>query len=85
VVLPPIESKAASMPPVSSPGNVHDTSWLKKREKPSQATQSRAQRPVESEVHATDRPRPYCHCARSGSSRAVTSTVWAAALAVVPL
>ena len=83
--LAPGRSNTASMPPVSSPGNVHDTSWLKKREKPSQPTQSRAQRPVESEVQATDRPRPYCHCARSGSSRAVTRTVCAAALAVVPL
>ena len=73
------------MPPVSSPGNVHATSWLKNFENPSQPTQSFAQRPVESDVQATDRPSPYCHWARSGSSRAVTSTVWAAALAVVPL
>ena len=58
---------------------------LKNRANPSQATQSRAQRPVESDVHATDRPSPYCHWARSGSSRAVTSTVCAAGLAVVPL
>ena len=67
------------------PGTSSDTSWLKNREKPSQPTQSFAQRPVESDVQATDRPRPYCHWARSGSSRAVTSTVCAAGLAVVPL
>src|SRR5262245_61089520 len=73
------------MPPVSSPGNVHDTSWLKKREKPVQPSQSRAQRPVESDVHATDRPRPYCHCARTGSSREETNTSCAADLIVVPL
>ena len=75
----------ASIPPVSSPGNVQPTSWLKNLEKPSQPTQAFAQRPVESDVQATARPRPNCHWARSGSSRAVTSTVWAAALAVVPL
>ncbi len=73
------------MPPLSSPGNVQATSWLKKREKPLQPTQLLAQRPVESEVQATARPSPYCHCASSGSSRSVTSTVWAAGLAVVPL
>ena len=73
------------MPPLSSPGNVQPTIWLKNCENPLQPIQLFAQRPVESEVHATDRPRPYCHCARSGSSRAVTSTVWAAGLAVVPL
>ena len=81
----PSVTNVASIPPVSSPGNVHDTSWLKNLEKPSQASQLFAQRPVESDVQATDRPRPYCHWARSGSSRAVTRTVWAAALAVVPL
>ena len=77
--------KVASIPPVSSPGNVHDTSWLKNFVNPVQPTQPFAQRPVESDVHATDRPSPYCHWARSGSSRGVTRTVWAAALAVVPL
>ena len=41
------------MPPASSPGNVQPTSWLKNFENPGQATQLRAQRPVESEVHAT--------------------------------
>ena len=81
----PSVTKEASIPPVSSPGNVHETSWLKNFEKPSQPSQLFAQRPVESDVHATDRPRPYCHWARSGSSRAVTSTVCAAAFAVVPL
>ncbi len=73
------------MPPVSSPGKVQLTSWLKNRLKPVQPTQFLAQRPVESEVQATARPRPYCHWARSGSSRAVTSTPWAAGLIVVPL
>ncbi len=73
------------MPSVSSPGNVQLTSWLKNREKPFQPSQFLAQRPVESDVQATDRPRPYCHWARSGSSRPVTRTVWAAGLAVVPL
>ena len=63
------------MPPVSSPGNVQRTSWVKKRSKPCQPTQSLAQRPVASDVQATDRPRPYCHWARSGSSRPVTRTV----------
>ena len=81
----PSDTKLASMPPVSSPGNVHDTSWLKNFENPFQPIQLFAQRPVESEVQATDRPSPYCHWARRGSSRAVTRTVWAAALAVVPL
>ena len=83
--MPSFESKRASMPSVSSPGNVQLTSWEKKRLNPAQGSQSLAHRPVESDVHATDRPRPYCHWARSGSSRAVTSTVWAAGLAVVPL
>ena len=73
------------MPPVSSPGNVQLTSWLKNRLNPLQPTQSFAQRPVESDVHATDRPRPYCQEARSGSSRAVTRMLWAAGLMVVPL
>ena len=41
----PVVSKVASMPPVSSPGNVHDTSWLKNRLNPLQPTQSLAQRP----------------------------------------
>ena len=81
----PVVSKVASMPPVSSPGNVHDTSWLKNRLNPLQPTQSLAHLPVVSEVHATDRPSPYCHCARSGSSREVTSTFCAADLMVVPL
>ena len=83
--MPPVVSKVASMPPVSSPGNVQLTIWLKNRLKPFQPTQSFAQRPVESDVQATDRPSPYCHDARSGSSRAVTSTLWAADLMVVPL
>ena len=73
------------MPPVSSPGNVHETSWLKNFVKPFQPTQFFAQRPVESDVHATDRPSPYCHCASSGSSRGETSTCCAADLTVVPL
>ena len=73
------------MPPVSSPGKVQLTSWLKNRLNPLQPTQSFAQRPVESDVQATERPSPYCHDARSGSSRAVTSTLWAADLMVVPL
>jgi hypothetical protein len=73
------------MPPLSSPGNVQPTIWLKNRLKSCQPIQDFAQRPVESEVHATARPSPYCHWARSGSSRAVTSTVWAADFAVVPL
>ena len=73
------------MPPLSSPGNVQPTSWLKNFENPCQRTQFFAQRPVESDVQAIERPRPYCHWARSGSSRAVTSTVCAAGLAVVPL
>ena len=73
------------MPAVSSPGNVQPTSWLKNFENACQPTQFFAHFPVASEVHATDRPRPYCHCASSGSSRAVTNTVWAAGLAVVPL
>ena len=81
----PSVSKRASMPSVSSPGNVQLTSCEKNRLNPLQPSQSLAQRPVESEVHATDRPRPYCHWARSGSSRAVTRTVCAADLAVVPL
>ena len=84
MVLPSV-TKLASIPPDSSPGNVQLTSWLKNRLKPFQPTQSAAHRPVESEVHATERPRPYCHWARSGSSRALTSTVCAADLAVVPL
>ena len=62
------------MPSVSSPGNVQPTSWLKNLAKSGQASQFLAQRPVESDVQATDRPRPYCHWARSGSWRAVTST-----------
>ena len=49
----------ASIPPVSSPGNVQDTSWLKNFENPVQPIQPLAQRPVESDVHATDRPKPY--------------------------
>ena len=73
------------MPPVSSPGNVQPTSWLKNFVKPGQAIQFLAQRPVESDVHATDRPRPYCHWARSGSSRGETRTSCAADLIVVPL
>ena len=73
------------MPPLSSPGNVQPTIWLKNFENPCQPIQLFAQRPVESDVQATDRPRPYCHWASSGSSRAVTSTVWAAGFAVVPL
>ena len=73
------------MPPLSSPGNVQPTIWLKNLENPDQPIQLLAQRPVESEVHATARPRPYCHWARSGSSRPVTRTVCAAGLAVVPL
>ena len=73
------------MPPLSSPGNVQPTIWLKNLPKPCQPIQFFAQRPVESDVHATERPRPYCHWARRGSSRAVTRTVWAAGLAVVPL
>src|SRR3954466_6490435 len=73
------------MPSVSSPGNVQLTSWVKNRLDPGQLTQFFAHRPVESDVQATDRPRPYCHCARSGSSRGETRTSWAADLTVVPL
>ena len=73
------------MPPLSSPGNVQPTIWLKNFEKLCHGTQFLAQCPVESEVHATARPRPYCHWASTGSSRSDTSTVCAAALAVVPL
>src|SRR5215471_17280253 len=84
-VRPPRSTNEASMPPLSSPGNVQPTSWLKNFENPGQPSQFFAHRPVESDVHATERPRPYCHWARSGSSRPVTSTVWAADFAVVPL
>ena len=48
------------------PGTSSSTSWVKNRLKPGQPTQFFAHRPVESDVQATDRPRPYCHCARSG-------------------
>ena len=84
-VFEPFVMNAASIPPVSSLGNVQLTSWLKNCAKPSQLTYAFAQRLVESDVQATARPSPNCHWARSGSSRAVTSTVWAAAFAVVPL
>src|SRR5512146_3189463 len=73
------------MPPDSSPGKVHATSWLKNRLKPVHPIQFLAHRPVESEVQATDRPRPYCHWASNGSSRDVTRTSCAAGLIVVPL
>ena len=73
------------MPPDSSPGRVQETSWPKKRVKPSQPTQSLAQRPLASDVQATARPRPYCHWARTGSDRPETRTDVAAALTVVPL
>jgi len=85
VVWSPFWTNSASMPPDSSPGNVHETICEKNLLKPLQPTQFSAQRPWASLVHATLRPRPYCHCARTGSSRDETSTVCAAALAVVPL
>ena len=81
----PVGSKDASTPPVSSPGKVQPTSWLKNWLKPFQPSQFLAHLLVESDVQATDFPRPYCHCARTGSSRSLTRIVWAADFAVVPL
>src|SRR5438093_6600016 len=82
---PSVAENEVSSPGEASLGMVQPISWPAKRENRGHFTQSVAHLPFTSGVQATERPSPYCHCARMGSPEGDLMISSALGLRVAPL
>src|SRR5207237_6953326 len=81
----PVKVKLVSSPGDASCGMVQETICPANCAKRGHFTQSVAHRPFTSGVQATERPRPYCHCASMGSPAGDLIISSAFGLSVEPL